>query len=131
MRRLILLLAFLLAGPAFAEGFLDAEGFDAATRGKTYSYSSGGAPYGAEEYLPNRRVRWSFLDGECLDGVWWQEGDFICFEYQDDPEPHCWTFQQGPSGLVATLSSEEGGRVLYEVEQSDKPLMCLGPKVGV
>lgn len=131
MKRLFALVLALLAGPLWAGGFLDAAGFDAATRGKTYYYSSGGQPYGAEEYLPNNRVRWSFLDGECLEGTWWQEGDFICFEYVDDPEPHCWTFQQGPSGLVATLKGQSGGRVLYEVEQSEKPMMCLGPKIGV
>ncbi len=131
MKRLLPLAFLIVAGPLTAGGFLDADGFDAATRGKTYYYSSGGQAYGAEEYLPDRRVRWSFLDGQCLDGVWWQEGDFICFEYSDNPEPHCWSFQQGPGGLVATLKGEGGGRVLYEVQQSDKPMMCLGPKVGV
>ena len=126
-----LVLCGLGAGAALAQDFLSAEEFDALTRGKTYYYSSGGQPYGAEEYLDNRRVRWSFLDGRCLEGTWWQEQEFICFEYADDPDPHCWTFRAGSSGLVATLRGDVPGRVLYEVQQSPQPMMCLGPEVGV
>lgn len=131
MWRAIIPTLCLMATGAAAQGALTAEEFDALTRGKTYYYSSGGAAYGAEEYLDNRRVRWSFLDGRCLEGSWWQEGEFICFEYRDDPDPHCWRFESGDSGLVATLMGDGGGRVLYEIEQTDKPMMCLGPEVGV
>src|SRR6056297_3315549 len=64
MRLISVALAALLAGPAFAE--MSAEEFDAYTRGQTFYYGAEGEePYGAEEYLPGQRVRWSFLDGEC------------------------------------------------------------------
>ncbi len=118
---------------ALAGGFLDAGGFDALTRGKTFYYSSGGAPYGAEEYLDGQRVRWSFLDGKCAEGKWWQEGEMICFAYdRDGPgETHCWTFESGPNGLVARFENDPEGRVLYEVKQSDEPMYCKGPKIGV
>ncbi|MFU8883600.1 MAG: hypothetical protein ACNA7Q_14640, partial [Rhodobacterales bacterium] len=42
---------------------MSAEAFDSYTRGQTFTYGAGAEPYGAEEYLDNRRVRWSFLDG--------------------------------------------------------------------
>jgi len=132
MFRVTLLLSLLSPGLAAAQDALSAESFDALTRGKTYYYSSGGRPYGAEEYLEGRRVRWSFLDGQCLEGRWWAENDNICFVYDDAPDdPHCWVFRQGSGGLTATLADEPSGRELYEVEKSDKPLHCLGPKVGV
>ena len=126
------LLWFCLPGLAAAQDALNAQDFDALTLGKTYYYNSGGQPYGAEEYLPNRKVRWSFLDGQCMDGHWWQEGEFICFAYDERPDDHhCWTFRMKPGGLAARFENDPNGRELYEVEQTDKPMMCLGPKIGV
>ncbi|MEM6728766.1 MAG: hypothetical protein AAF618_09715, partial [Pseudomonadota bacterium] len=35
--------------------------FEAYTTGKTFFFATeGNQPYGAEEYLPNRQVRWAF-----------------------------------------------------------------------
>ena len=63
---LVLLAATGLASLASAQ--MGAEEFDALTRGQTFYYGvNGSEPYGAEEYLDNRRVRWSFLDGECVE----------------------------------------------------------------
>ncbi|MCF3593656.1 hypothetical protein LZG00_06560 [Rhodobacteraceae bacterium LMO-12] len=129
-RAFFLLLGF-WPGLALAQSALDADAFEALTDGKTFYFSSGGEPYGAEEYLEDRRVRWSFLDGQCLEGRWWQEGSLICFVYEDDPRQHCWTFQMDGGGLRAQFADDSGGRVLYELRQSTKPLHCLGPKVGV
>lgn len=131
MWRAVFLLWWLWPGLALAQQALDAESFEALTRGKTFYFSSGGEPYGAEEYLEDRRVRWSFLDGQCLEGRWWQEGELICFVYEDDPDQHCWTFRIEAGGLRAQFLGDPGGRVLYELRQSQKPLHCLGPKVGV
>jgi hypothetical protein len=131
MWRVMFLFIWLWPGLAAAQDFLNAEEFEAATAGKTFYFSSEGRPYGGEEYLEGRRVRWSFLDGRCIDGHWWQEGELICFSYEDDPSAHCWTFRQEANGLVALFQNESTGRLLYEVQQSDTPLQCLGPKVGV
>lgn len=105
--------------------------FDAYTRGKTFLYANEGRAYGAEEYLPNRRVRWSFLDGECQTGEWFQEDDLICFVYEELPEKQCWSFLRGASGLVARFENDPAQTELYEVEQSREPLSCPGPEVGV
>ncbi|MEZ5714315.1 MAG: hypothetical protein R3D85_03525 [Paracoccaceae bacterium] len=133
MSRALILLSLLLFGaaPAGAQDGLSAAEFDDLTLGKTFYYASDGRPYGAEEYLPDRKVRWSFLDGQCMDGEWWEENGQICFVYEDYPDdPHCWSFREAGNGLAARFENDPTGRELYEVRQSDEPMMCLGPKVG-
>ena len=130
MRYLILVLA-LLPLTARAQTPLSAEEFDALTQGRTFTFAEGGQAYGAEEYLPNRRVRWSFLDGDCKEGLWWEENGQICFAYEDNPVPQCWTFFEGPGGLTARFENDPGATELYEVDRSDEPLICPGPDVGV
>ncbi len=111
---------------------MSAAEFDAYTRGKTFTFGSQGAPYGAEEYLDNRRVRWSFLDGRCQDGEWYEEAGQICFVYEHKrDEPQCWRFEKGASGMRALFENVPGQTELYEMAQSDEPLMCLGPEIGV
>lgn len=106
--------------------------FEAYVTGKTLYFGSQGQEYGVEEYLDDRRVRWSFLDGKCKDGIWYEApGNQICFVYEDRPDvPQCWTFERSPAGLIATFQGESG-TVLYEARRSDEPMMCLGPEVGV
>ena len=79
MRLPLIAVLSLLPSTALAEAPLSAAEFEARVTGKTLTYSSGGVAYGAEEYLRNRRVRWSFLDGECFEGQWFTSGDQICF----------------------------------------------------
>lgn len=110
---------------------MSAAEFDAYTRGKTFYYGSMGEPYGAEEYLPNRRVRWTFLDGKCQDGVWYEEDGLICFVYENQPDPQCWSFERQGGGLIARFENDPLQTELYEVRRTDEPLQCLGPEVGV
>ncbi|RKF13414.1 hypothetical protein D6850_14005 [Roseovarius spongiae] len=132
MRHLTLIPALLcLALPAAAQDSMSAAEFDAYTRGKTFYYGSLGSPYGAEEYLDDRRVRWSFLDGKCQDGVWYEDGPLICFVYDENPDPQCWSFKRDSGGLIARFENDPTQSELYEVEKSVEPLLCLGPDVGV
>jgi hypothetical protein len=132
MTKLFPILALLtLSTQASAQSSMSAEEFDAYTRGKTFFYGSLGAPYGAEEYLPNRRVIWTFLDGRCQEGEWYEEDDMICFVYENQVDPQCWSFQRSGGGLIAQFENDPAQTQLYEVEQSDEPLMCLGPEIGV
>ncbi len=112
---------------------MSAEAFDTHTRGKTFYYGADGRAYGVEEYLDDRRVRWSFLDGECKEGRWYEkDGGLICFVYEDEPgAPQCWSFYLGPDGLVARFENNPGSTELYEVENTEEPMMCKGPEVGV
>ena len=107
--------------------------FDAATRGKTILYGNAGGPYGAEEYLDGHRVRWSFLDGDCIDGTWYVRGQQICFDYEDaNVGPQCWLFHDGPGGLTAEFQNADGSAgPLVALSASTEPLYCKGPKVGV
>ena len=132
MRLPLSALCLCLAATALpAQDRLSADAFDAYTRGKTFYYAGQGEAYGAEEYLSDRRVRWSFLDGECKDGRWFEDDGLICFVYEDRPEPQCWSFMKTPNGLIARFENDPDSVELYEVEQSDEPLACPGPRIGV
>jgi hypothetical protein len=129
MRYLIPLV--LAAGPALCEPAMTAESFDAYTRGKTLFYGSMGRTYGVERYLDGRRVIWSFLDGECKDGTWYQQDEQICFVYDDGSGPQCWTFTLGGAGLIARFENDPQSTELYEAQDLDEEMVCLGPKIGV
>jgi len=136
MKKMLFVLWAALAGLIFApsaqaQSNMSAAEFDAYTQGKTLFYGQGNAPYGAEIYLPNRRVRWSFLDGECKDGEWYEDAGLICFVYEDNPNPQCWSFQRSSSGLTAQFENEVGSTELYEADDRGQEMLCLGPKIGV
>ena len=114
-----------------AQGLISADEFDAYTRGKTLFYGLDGQAYGVERYFDNRRVIWSFLDGQCKEGVWYEENDQICFVYEDNFDPQCWTFREGPNGLIAQFENDPDATELYEVEDFGEEMLCYGPDVGV
>jgi len=120
-----------MAVPLVAETPMDAEAFDAYTNGKTLRYGFNGTLYGAEKYLPNRRVRWSVPSGHCQEGHWYQDGPLICFLYEDATEAQCWAFYQREAGLMAQFKNDPSRTTLFEIEPSGPPLVCLGPEVGV
>ena len=130
MKRIALMLA-LLGTPALAQDLMTAEEFDAYTRGKTLFYGQNGQAYGAEIYRDGRRVEWSFLDGECKEGLWYEQDGLICFVYQDNPEPQCWSFTRGANGLIARFENDPNTTELYEAQDIGEEMLCLGPKVGV
>ncbi len=129
--RPLLLIALLMSSPLAAQTLMDADAFEAYSQGKTLYFGYDGTTYGAEEYLPNHRVRWSFLEGQCKEGNWYQDGELICFVYEDDPEPQCWSFYQSDDGLVAQFENDPDLSTLFEVRQSNEPMVCLGPEIGV
>lgn len=126
----IFALLVLIALPALAQTPMSAAEFDRYTRGKTLYYGTQGQRYGVEEYLPDRRVRWSFLDGKCKDGFWYEEAGLICFVYDDNPDPQCWSFFEHSGGLSARFENSLDSTELYEIE-GDGEMLCLGPEVGV
>ena len=132
MRHLIL--AALLALPVSAQAAEPMSGaeFENYVTGKTLYFGMEGSAYGVEEYLGDRRVRWSFLDGRCKDGTWYEEeAGLICFVYEDEPAPQCWSFFREGSGLRAVFENDPASTVLYEARQNDEPMVCLGPEIGV
>lgn len=132
MRHLAPALALtLLPLPALSADLLTADEFDAYTMGKTLSYVWQGQEFGKEQYLPGRKVVWAFSGDECRRGEWYEQAGNICFVYEDDPDPKCWSFQQSASGLMAKFVGDPDGTELSEVSQSPTPLACPGPDVGV
>lgn len=134
MRSCTLVLSLLLSLPAVAAepGLpMTAAEFDAATVGRTLFYNSGGLSYGVEQYLPGRKVIWAFLGDDCRKGEWYEDQGFICFVYEDNPDPQCWTFYDTDDGLLARFRGDPFGLPLIAVEESPEPMACLGPNVGV
>ena len=123
-------LAALAALPALAET-MSASEFDSYTRGKTLFYAQNGMAYGAEQYLDGRKVIWSFLDGNCKYGTWYEASGQICFVYEDRVDPQCWTFREGPGGLIARFEDNPAATELYEAQDTGDEMLCKGPDVGV
>lgn len=126
-----LLAVLVLASPAVAaDRPMTGPEFEAYTTGKTLFYGTNGRDYGVEEYLENRRVRWSFLGDECVDGIWYERGADICFRYDGRIEEQCWQFFLSEDGLTARVSGDTGSPTVYEIRQSPEPMQCLGPQIG-
>jgi hypothetical protein len=131
MRRLALCLAIVALPAGAADAPITAQEFEAYATGKTLTYAIGGEIYGAEQYLPGRRVIWAFKGQECRRGFWYESGGQVCFVYEHDSVPQCWLFFSGPGGLRAQFSDDPDGAELAAVAQSPEPLICAGPDVGV
>lgn len=132
MRPLLLTCLMLaLPGASLADEPISASEFEAYATGKTLSYAVGGQIYGAEQYMPGRKVLWAFKGEECNRGIWYEEGGQICFVYENGGSPQCWTFYRDEDGLRARFGDDPEGTELSEVAQSKSPLICAGPDVGV
>ena len=125
-------LVLVLVAPTMAQADapMTAAEFQAYTTGKTLTYASTGDPYGAEEYLNDRRVLWTYFDGECFHGRWFAQGSKICFVYETWTAPQCWHFFESGVGLTATYVGEEPSAPIYELKAAPEPLNCPGPLVG-
>jgi len=123
----------LTATPLAAEMPLSAEEFDALVTGKTLTFSAGASPYGVEYYAPNQRVIWSFVNGDCVNGVWYEKssdiGPQICFNYENNDIPQCWQIFEDQNGLraefISNASNAQAPTVLYQAIESE-PLICGG-----
>lgn len=126
------LAAALAVFPALAETPMNAEEFEAYVTGRTLTFHFEGQPYGVEQYLPQRRVLWSFIGDTCQEGVWYPRESMICFMYEAGAEEQCWEFYRTGTGLRGVFIGPDGpGTELYEVQSSSTPMTCEGPGVGV
>ncbi len=118
----------LLATPALAETPMTGVEFEAYVEGRTLSFGTLGNPnYGVEKYLPNRQVIWSREPGQCVDGVWYEQGEDICFLYEHDPEPKCWRTYRTENGIRAEFTNRPGQSAIFETVDSPDALICPGP----
>ena len=128
--RALLVALFVATTPALAETPLTAEAFDALTEGRTMTWAEFGQVYGVEQYLPDRRVRWTVLGDDCITGHWYAEGPAICFQYDDRPDPVCWIFTQDPTGLLARHTASPPDADPVVIRETLEPMACFGPRVG-
>lgn len=130
-----LLLALALAGaPAQAredgaDGTIGPDAFKTLTTGRTLTFTLDGRYYGAEQYLPERKVIWRLGNGDCVVGEWFPRNDSICFTYDAIAGLQCWRFTRRQGQLHA--SSLAGDMDLKVTGNSDQPLACSGPDMGV
>lgn len=125
----VLLLAVLTL-PATAETILTPRQFESFTAGSTVYFHRFGQEYGAEQYLRNRKVIWSFANGECEFGEWFARSDQICFQYEHQNAPLCWHFVEIDGMKRARVVGDDPVADLYIVAQDDRPLKCEAPNVG-
>jgi hypothetical protein len=130
MFRLVLLSALAALPARAADAPMTAAEFERYATGKTLTYSIGGEIYGAEQYLPGRRVIWAFEGQECRRGIWYEQAGEVCFVYEHDGRPQCWRFTRGADGLRARFGEDPDGAELAAVQESTGPLVCAGPDVG-
>jgi hypothetical protein len=115
----------LVAGSATAQTPMTGDEFAAYVKGKTLTFAiPGDGNFGVEQYLRDRRVIWSPLDGTCVDGQWYEDKENICFRYEGDPEPKCWRVFQTESGIRAEYASTASQSVLFEAREYPEPLIC-------
>lgn len=129
MRYLVFALS-LLTGSAYAEELISPSQFQSMTEGKTLYFNREGTAYGAEQYLPGRRVIWTFFDGTCQEGTWYAARDEICFLYDGRDTAQCWYFLETDSGKRARIVGDNPRNDLSVVGETDEPLQCPGPSVG-
>jgi hypothetical protein len=120
----------LIGSAAGAQSLMTAEEFDAWSRGKTLDYSVDGQIYGSERYLPGRKTVDANAGGPCVDGVWYPEGDAICFVYAAYEGTHCWRYWREGGAVFAKPVTAAPEEPPQRVTVAESPLTCPGPDVG-
>jgi len=118
MARGLLLALALLATPASAETPLTAEAFERLVEGRTMDTHDSSGRYGVETFLPGRRAIWRDAD-RCLQGSWRPEGALICFDYEGEPQPYCWAYEDGDGFLVAWYDGDRSGEPILLYPSQD------------
>ncbi len=134
MRRLAVLFLALLPVAAHAESPVTIEEFEQIVTGKVMLHLSPGSdtPYGTEEYLPGRKVRWAFTADSCIDGTYYEENGYICFAYEDAAySKECWLYFRDGADLTALPYDIPPDSPRYTLQTGSERLPCMGPDVGV
>jgi hypothetical protein len=126
MRALVLVL---LAGAAQSQTLMTAEEFEAWSTGQTLDYAIDGQYWGSEMHLPGRQTLDADAGGPCLEGLWYPQGDAICFVYDGIEGEHCWHFRRDATGIRAEILGNPDAPPA-RVTLAEDPLVCQGPEVG-
>ena len=104
--------------------------FEAWSTGQTLDYWVDGGFFGSEMHLPGRKTIDSDPGGPCVAGVWFPEGDAICFVYDGSDTQHCWRFWREGADVLAQSVAADPGSSPASVTLAPEPLACPGPDVG-
>ena len=130
--RLMLAFAFgLTAAAGQAQTLMTSDEYEAWSMGQTLDYAIDGAVYGSERHLPGRKTLDAGLGEPCTEGLWFAQGDAICFVYAAHDATHCWHFWREGDQVLAKPVGEDPGAAPREVTVSPTQLSCPGPDVGV
>jgi hypothetical protein len=130
VRALIFPLLLLAALPARADEILDAAAFRTLSEGRVLSYSLDGHPFGEEQYFHDGAVIWKPALGACEHGRLFGQGEEICFLYEGQDGPVCWTFRRDGNTITAVNSADPDDTPIELDGFADAALDCPGPKVG-
>ena len=127
-------LAALLTGPALAEAPMTGAEFQAHVGTNTFSYRYSDGTRGIADYGPGRTLLWAFEGDECVNGTWFEDGDQLCFAFEDVSLAACWHFYKDSNRLrgraTALGTGDQPDIDIVEVSHTDQPLTCPGPDVG-
>jgi len=126
-----LLVMLLAAGAAHAQQALNGAEFDALSRDTTMYFTNNGQFFGAEQFLPDQRSIWRAQDGTCVNGKWREVAGNICFLYDNNDGPFCWSITTSDAGITVTSTSGPDPLVLELSGQDTQPILCTGPAFGV
>ena len=133
--RFCLALCAALSGPAAAETPMTGAEFQAHVGTNTFSYAYSNGVRGTADYGPDRTLLWAFEGDDCISGKWFEDGDQLCFAFEDGRLSACWHFFKDNGrlrGQATYLGSGDLAEIeIFEVSHTDQPLTCAGPDVGV
>lgn len=132
--RILTLAALLVSGAALAQERMTPDELTDYVEGKTFRFETEDGTYqGSEQYLPDNRVIWQFVTGECLHGLWYEKGKAICYVYEGDDAEHCWLVLRDEAGMIirALDPGPDADPDYYESGQNNIPLSCVGPALGI
>ncbi len=120
----------LLAAPTAAQDLMTPTEFEAWSTGRTLDYFIDGQYWGSEQHLNGRQTRDADAEGPCRQGIWYPQGDAVCFVYVGIAGDHCWRFWRRDGTVMAEILGAPDAPQA-EVRLSSEPLACPGPEVGV
>ena len=127
--------ALLLASPALADTPMTGAEFQAHVGTGTVSYLYSNGVRGVADYGPDRTLLWAFEGDDCIKGYWFEDGDQLCFAFEDGTLSACWHFFKDGDrirGHATVLASGDLTDLeIREVSHTDQALTCSGPDVGV
>jgi hypothetical protein len=121
-----------LPAPTLAETPMTGAEFQAYIGTSTVSYLYNDGFIGQADYGPDQTLLWRYdVENEpCQKGFWYQTGDALCFEFEDQKLGACWHFYRQSDGIVGIGIGEVEGVRIIDVARTDTPLSCPADPLG-